>query len=440
MADEADSLTWTRRGFLRLSRSGGAAAWAATAINLDALTQAGTSVAHLSPEDAARDERYWKTVRSAFKLDRRLLNLNNGNSSPSPIPVHEAFTRHLDSCNVLPVHYRDRLKETLAPVRRQLAETFGCGPDEIAFMRNTTEALHAVQAGLTLAAGDEVLTTDQDYTLMLWAWEQRRRRDGIAVNRIQFPVPATAADLVSRIERAITPRTKVLHFCHVTGTTGQIFPVRELSRLARERGIFTIVDGAHAAGHIPFALRDLECDAYGTSLHKWLMAPHGTAFLYLRKDHIDRIWPLHAESPGMEGDIRKFEEIGTHAVAAWAAIADALAFHRAIGSERKAARLRYLTLRWARALQKHPRVTLLSSIERQQTFGIASFEIKGLRAQEVVRTLREKHGILVAAEENQGHPGPVFPHQAIRVTPQVYTSIEEIDAFVAAVNVLLTAA
>lgn len=439
MAGGNDPLTWSRRGFLRFSGSAGAAAWAAAGIDLGAIAQAGSSIAHLSPHDAARDERYWRTVRSAFRLDRRLINLNNGNSSPSPIPVHDAFKRQLDSSNILPVHYRERLKETLGGVRQQLAETFGCGADEIAFTRNATEALHAAQGGLTLAPGDEVLTTDQDYTLMLWAWEQRVRRDKIAVNRIQFPVPATAAELTARIERAITPRTKVLHICHVTGTTGQIFPVRELSRLARQRGIFTIVDGAHGAGHLPFALRDLECDAYGTSLHKWLMAPHGTGFLYVRKDRIDRVWPLHAEIPGMEGDIRKFEEIGTHAVAAWAAIADALAFHHAIGAERKAARLRYLTLRWARALEKHPRVTLLSSLEPGDTFGIASFEADGLNAQDIVRTLREKHGILVAAEENQGHPGPVFPHQAVRVTPQIYTSIDEIDAFVRAMTAILKA-
>ncbi|MGE0395038.1 MAG: aminotransferase class V-fold PLP-dependent enzyme, partial [Vicinamibacterales bacterium] len=361
---------WTRRGFLQWSGSAGAAAWAAHGATAEALGQATASVAHLSPDDAAAGERYWRTIRRAFVLDRRLINLNNGNSSPSPAVVHDAFTRRLSTSNTLPVHYRERLRETLAPVRRRMADTFGCGADEIAFMRNATEALHTVQEGLTLEPGDEVLTTDQDYALMLWAWEQRVRRDRIAVRRIQFPVPATAEDLVSRIERAITPRTKVLHVCHITSTTGQLFPVRELCRMARARGIFTIVDGAHAAGHIPFALRELECDAYGTSLHKWLMAPHGTGFLYVRKDRIERLWPLHAEVPGMEADIRKFEEIGTHAVGAWAAIDDALAFHQTIGAERKAARLRYLTLRWARALERLPRVRLLSDLE--QAWGIAS--------------------------------------------------------------------
>lgn len=430
---------WSRRGFLRWSGSAGAVAWAAQRATLDAVAEATASVAHLSPDAAAREERYWRRLRKAFILDRRLINLNNGNSSPSPIPVHEAFVRHLASSNILPVHYRERLRETLAPVRQRLADSVGCDAGEIAFMRNATEALHTVQEGLTLEPGDEVLTTDQDYSLMLWAWEQRVRRDRIVVNRIQFPVPTTAVDLLARVERAITPRTRVLHVCHITSTTGQLFPVRELSRLARSRGIFTIIDGAHAVGHIPVALHDLECDAYGTSLHKWLMAPPGTGFLYVRRDSIERVWPLHAEIPGMAGDIRKFEEIGTHAVAAWAGIDDALTFHQAIGGERKAARLRYLTLRWARALERLPRVRLLSSLEAGDTWGIASFEVEGVRAQALAGVLREKYGILVATEENQGAPGPVFPHQAVRATPQVYTSAEEIDTFVRAMSDILTA-
>ena len=425
---------WTRRGFLQWSGGAGAAAWAAHRATVESIAEATASIAQMPVGVAAADERYWKTIRRAFTLDRRLINLNNGNSSPSPAVVHDALTRRLAASNVLPVHYRERLKETLAPVRQRMADAFGCRADEIAFMRNATEALHTVQQGLTLEPGDEVLTTDQDYTLMLWAWDQRARRDRIVVNRIQFPVPTTAADLLARVERAITPRTRVLHVCHITSTTGQLFPVRELSRLARSRGIFTIVDGAHAAGHIPVALRDLECDAYGTSLHKWLMAPHGTGFLYVRRDSIERVWPLHAEIPGMAGDIRKFEEIGTHAVAAWAGIGDALAFQQAIGAERKAARLRYLTLRWAHALERLPRVRLLSSLEAGETWGIASFEVEGMRAQELARALRERFAILVATEENQGAPGPVFAHQAIRVTPQVYTSLEEIDRFVRAIT------
>ena len=152
--------------------------------------------------------------------------------------------------------------------------------------------------------------------------------DGIVIKRIQFPVPTTAEDLLRRFEEAITPRTRVLQLCHITNVTGQLFPVRELSLLARQRGIVTLVDGAQAIAHFSFALRDLGCDVYGTGLHKWLMAPHGTGFLYVRRDQIERIWWLQGALDSFRDDIRKFEEIGTQPAAARAAIADALAFHQ----------------------------------------------------------------------------------------------------------------
>jgi selenocysteine lyase/cysteine desulfurase len=340
---------WSRRAFLRLSSALGTAALSARPLGLEAVIAATASVADRSPDEAAQDESYWREIQQAFAVDRTLINLNSGNSSSTPRGVEEAFKRYLDFSNQLPVYYRGLIEQNFERVRRQLAEEFGCDAEEMAMTRNATEALQTAQCGLDLRPDDEVVTTDQDYTLMLWAWDQRARRDKIKVTRIQFPVPTTGDDLVTRFERAITPRTRVFHFPHITNTTGQLFPVRDLCRLARQRGILTIVDGAQAAAHFPFSLRELECDVYGTSLHKWLMAPHGTGFLYVRRESIGRLWPLHAELDSLRGDIRKFEEIGTHPAAARAAIADALLFHQAIGADRKAARLRYLTLRWANA-------------------------------------------------------------------------------------------
>src|SRR5438445_4344454 len=182
---------------------------------------------------------------------------------------------------------------------------------------------------------------------MLTTWDQRMRRDRIQVTRIQVPVPTTQQDLFERFERAISPQTRVLHFCHITNLTGQLFPVQRLCRFARQRGITSIVDGAHAVAHFPFSIRDLEADYYATSLHKWLCAPVGNGFLYVRKENVARTWPLHAASARQGSDIRKFEEIGTSPAATHAAISEAIAFHQAVSDERKAARLRYLTMRWA---------------------------------------------------------------------------------------------
>ena len=424
---------FSRREFIRTSAAAGAAA-VSRPVSLDALAAAGVQAGQQSAEEVAVIEPYWREVRQTFTLDPSLINLNNGNSSPSPRTVHEAFKRHLDDTNRLPVHYRTLLEQRFDDVRREVATEFGCDATELAFTRNATEALHIAQLGLELQPGDEVIATDQDYPRMLWLWDQRARRDGIVVKRVQFPVPATAADLIQRFESAITPRTRVMQFCHITNTTGQLFPARELCRLARSRGIVSIVDGAQAVGHIPFQLRDLECDLYGTSLHKWLMAPHGTGFLYVRREGIERLWPLYAAIDSMRGDIRKFEEIGTHPAAARAAIADALTFHRAVGADRKAARLRYLTMRWINGLRSRPQVRILSSLEPNETWGIASFAIQGVNAGAVVPAMLQKHNIVVSAAVNQGLPGPVLDYSGIRVTPNIYTSIEEIDRFVAAVR------
>ena len=239
----------------------------------------------------AQDEFYWREIQEAFTLDRTLTNLNNGNSCPSPRVVHEAVKRYMDMANMLPVQYNNMIGRNIGTVRRRLAAEFGCDASELALTRNASESLQIAQNGLDMKPGDEVLTTEQDYPRMLTTWDQRVRRDKIKVTRIQFPVPTTQDDLYQRFERAITPQTRVLHFCHITNLTGQLFPVQRLSRLARSRGMLTIVDGAHALAHFPFKLRDLECDYYGVSLHKWLLAPLGNGLLYVRKENIAKTSP-----------------------------------------------------------------------------------------------------------------------------------------------------
>ncbi|MDP1571865.1 MAG: aminotransferase class V-fold PLP-dependent enzyme [Vicinamibacterales bacterium] len=418
---------WSRRSFLRMAGALGAAV-TARPVDLAAVQAAGASVSGLTPDQVAADEFYWREIQSAFMLDRTLINLNNGNSCPTPTVVHEAYKRYLDSSNQAPVHHRGLIERNIETARRRLAREFGCDPEEMAITRNASEALQIAQNGLDLEPGDEVVTTDQDYGRMLTTWDQRVRRDKITVSFVDFPVPTTEDDLYARIEKAITPRTKVLHFCHITNLTGQLFPVQRLSRMARARGITTIVDGAHAVAHFPFALRDLECDFYGTSLHKWLLAPTGTGFLYVRRERIAGCWPLQAAPRTRTDDIRKFEEIGTSPAATKAAINEALAFHQAIGTERKAARLRYLTLRWANQLKAHPRIRLYTDLDH--VYGVANVGIEGMKAPEIYQFLWDRYRIITAAINREDYSG-------IRVTPNIYTPLEEIDTFVAAMQELV---
>ena len=341
----------------------------------------------------------------------------------------------MEMINMAPTFYQGPVAERVQTIRVGMAHEFGCTPEELALTRGASESLQIVQNGIDLKAGDEVLTTEQDYPRMLVTWDQRMRREAIVVPRIQFPVPTTADDLVSRFEGAITPRTKVLHFCHITNVTGQLFPVQRLCRLARSRGIVTIVDGAHALGHFPFKLRDLECDAYGVSLHKWLLAPMGNGCLYVRREMIPKFWPLQAVPESQGSDIRKFEAIGTHPWAIRAALGEALAYHQAIGGDRKAARLRYLTLRWVNALKGNSRLKVLSEMsEPAQTWGLAAVHIDGIGARDLVRFLLDKYRIMVSPLFGQGRPNQVYEFQGIRVTPNIYTTLEEIDTFVTAME------
>ena len=382
-----------------------------------------------SPEAIARDENFWREIQQSFTVDRSFINLNNGGVSPSPRVVQDALQRHLAFSNEGPVHTMWRILEPqIENVRQRLARNFGCDPEELAITRNASESLEICIFGLNLKPGDEVLTTNQDYPRMLTSWRQRERRDGIKVNTISFPVPPPSLDdLYSRFERAITPRTKVIHFCHITNLTGQIFPVKRICQLGRERGIEVIVDGAHAFAHFPFQHHDLDCDYYGTSLHKWLLAPIGTGFLYVKKAKIKNLWPLMAADVKQDEDIRKFEEIGTHPAANHNAIAEALTFHEGIGIERKAARLRYLKERWARRLEQNKGVRVLTPYDPQQSCGLALFNIDGVDMPKLGTHLWEKHHIIVTPIVHEEFHG-------IRVTPNVYTTLAEIDMFCEAVE------
>jgi len=427
--------SWSRRDFLRTAGAAPAITFAWNAANLERVEAASRSVAGRLPEDVAEDEFYWREVQLAFKLDRTLINLNNGFTCPAPRVVLESAFRYTEMINMLPVHYQGMVAGGIQTIRRRMANEFGCDPEELALTRGASEALQIAQNGIDLEPGDEVVTTEQDYPRMLTTWDQRMRREGIKVTRLQFPVPATPDHLYTLFERAITPKTKVFHFCHTTNLTAQLFPVQRISRLARSKGIVTIVDGAHALGQFPFKLRDLECDAYGVSLHKWLLAPIGNGCLYVRREMIPRFWPLQAAPEQQDYDITKFEAIGTHPWGIRAALGEALAFHQAIGGERKAARLRYLTLRWANALKPNPRIRILSNLnEPPEAWGVAAVNIEGIDVRDLARFLMNKYRIVVVPLVGGVPPNQVFDYQALRVSPNVYTTLEEIDTFVEAMK------
>lgn len=372
----------------------------------------------------ADDEDFWVQIQQAFSLDRNTVNFNNGGVSPSPRVVQDALRRYLEFSNQAPSIYMwQQLEPEIESVRRRLARTFGCDGEEIAITRNASEALETCLLGFDLQPGDEVLTTWLDYPRMITTIRQRERRDGIKMVQVKpTHVPKEPRDLVAAFEQGLTSRTKLILVSQVSFLNGQIFPVREVCRLGAKHGIPVIVDGAHAFAQFPFKRDELECDYYGTSLHKWLMAPVGTGFLHVRKDKIAGLWSLYAAEETQKGDIRKYEEIGTHPAANHNAIGEALTFHEMIGSERKANRLRYLRKRWTDRLTDLPKVQFHTSLDSSNSCGLTTVGIRGLKNSDLQAWLMAKHSIYVTGITHEAFEG-------VRVTPNVYSTLGEVDRF-----------
>jgi selenocysteine lyase/cysteine desulfurase len=390
--------------------------------NFQAKTRA---VENLAPERVAADEDFWATVQQAFSVTRGIVNLNNGGVSPSPRIVTEAFVRYTWQQEDATAYTMWQLLEPQSEtIRTGLAEIFGCLTEEIAITRNASESLEILLMGMDFKPGDEILTTTQDYPRMLTTLKQREMREGLKLNLIKIPLaPRDVNDLATPFERAVTPRTKLILVSHQINLTGQIMPVRKVCEMARAKGIETIVDGAHSFGQFDFKRDDLGCDYFGTSLHKWLYAPKGTGMLYVKKDKIPRIWALMASEDKNRNDIRKFEEIGTHSAAMRLAIGEAILFHHALGAKRKEARLRYLSRYWMNKLKAVPKVGFNTSFDETQSCAIGNFKIEGIDPGQLGAYLMAKHKIFTTPIVHEEFSG-------VRITPNVYTTLWELDRFV----------
>lgn len=374
-------------------------------------------------------EAFWFHVQQAYDVDRSMINLNNGGVAPSPRVVHDAMIRQLAITNHAPPRQLWLVQDPQVElVRRRLAKAFGCDAEELAITRNASESLQICLNGIDLEPGDEILTTTQDYPRMINTIRQRAMREKIVMQQIKLPVPVESDDeVVALFEGAVTPRTRVILMCHVVNITGEILPVRRICRLARERGILTIIDGAHAFAHFVYNGAELDCDFYATSLHKWLSAPIGTGFLYVRRDRIRDLWPLTAPPDPKSQDIRKFEEIGTHPTAPRMAIAEALTFYEGIGPKRKEDRLRALRQYWVDRLQQLDRIRIHTNLAPEQSCCIATVQIEGINSVKLSSYLWEKHQILVTPIMHEDFEG-------IRVTPNTYTTLGELDLFIEAME------
>src|SRR5450432_767080 len=248
------------------------------------------------PNQLASDEDFWYYIQQSYTVSPTLINLNNGGVAPAPKTVQDAMKRYYDYCNETPSYYMWRiLDQGREPLRKNLARLAGSSAEEIALVRNASEALETVIFGLELKAGDEVVLAKQDYPNTINAWKQRELRDGIKLVWINMDLPSEDNEyMASQYIKAFTAKTKIVQVTHIINWNGQILPVRKIADAAHAKGIDVLVDGAHSFAHFDFTIPELGADYFGTSLHKWLGACIGSGMLYIKKEKIKNTYPLFA--------------------------------------------------------------------------------------------------------------------------------------------------
>jgi isopenicillin-N epimerase len=367
-------------------------------------------------------DRYWAELRRQWLLAPDRINLNCGSVGCTPLPVLRATIDHLLAAEAFrepeyPWFGYDENRHVRG-VRDALAKFLHCQRDELALTRNATEGNNVVCNGLDLKPGDEALLTDQEHPGGRCCWEQKAARYGIKLNLVRLPrPPASTEEIVERFTKALTPRTRIIVFSHITTVTGLILPVKEICRVARERSILTHVDGAHAIGQIPLDLHDLGCDFYASSPHKWLLAPKGTGTLYVREELLERLWVSIASADwrNYKQKAYRFSNVGTSNLSIMVGLKAALDFHHAIGPERIYRRIHELAAR-VRERVKGARLRLANASDDAFYGGLVSFEpVKG-DLRQVVKECAARN-IRIAG-------GP----ERIRVATHIFTQTTELNA------------
>ncbi len=389
------------------------------------------SVAEIPSAELAKDEDFWKQIRADYLLNPDYINLENGYYCFLPKPILESQIKHLREINYQGSYYMRTVqfdnKKTMAA---KLAALAVCSTDELIITRNTTESLDIIIGGLNWKAGDEAVMAEQDYPSMLNMFKQIASRYGAVNKIISIPNhPASDEEIVNLYANALTDKTKLLMVCHMINITGHILPVRKICDMAHARGVDVMVDGAHAFGHFRFTIPELNCDYYGSSLHKWLSVPLGSGILYVKKENIKKIWPLIASGETNPDSILRLNQIGTHPVYTDLTVTEAIDYFNILGAERKEARLRYLQHYWTDKVRNMPHVILNTPSDPVRSCAIANVGVNGIKPGELGDILFKKYKIYCAPIDGANVHG-------CRITPNVYTSTEELDVLVRALTEL----
>src|SRR3569833_896198 len=393
-----------------------------------------TSVAAPADRDPARvvrDERYWGKVARQYRVSADFINLENGYYGIASEPVRRAYLRNADRLNRLNSYLlRTTYKAELERIRTRLAAIAGVASGEIAFTRGGTEALQNLIAGYNrLRPGDAVMYADLDYYSCQYAMDWLRNRRGVQIVRIAIPEPPTRDKVLETYSRALRdhPRVRLLLLTHMNNRTGLVVLVRVFVAFARMRGVDVIVDAAHSWGQLDFTLPDLGADFVGCTLHKWINAPLGTGFLYVREQRLKDVDAAFGDRTYAASDIRSRVHSGTLDVAAFLTVPTALDCHQALGTSVVEARLRYLRDRWVGQVKDNDKDENHTPDDPSMHCGMTSFRLSGRTSQAdneaIAGYLLNAHHIFTVRREG------LAGGDCVRVTPAQFTMADQVDRF-----------
>ena len=370
---------------------------------------------------------FWLQIRNDYKLKPDYINLENGYFSMMAQPVLNKYLDDVRLINTEASYYMRTIQfENKKKINDRLANLLGCSPEELIITRNTTESLDTVISGIDWKEGDEAIMAEQDYGSMLDMFKQQSKRYGLVQKIVSVPLdPKTDEEIVDLYEKSITPKTRLIMICHMINITGHILPVKKICDMAHAKGVEVMVDGAHAVAHIDFKISELNCDYYGSSLHKWLGTPMGAGILFIKKEKIKTHWPIYGEFGFEETDVRKLNHTGTHPVSTDIAIHHAIDYHEKIGIKRKEDRLRFLQTYWTGKAKKIKKVYINTPADPARSCGIANVGIEGVKPADLSKILLEKYKVWTVAIDTANVHG-------VRITPHVYTTTAELDLFLKA--------
>ncbi|MCK1719004.1 aminotransferase class V-fold PLP-dependent enzyme [Bradyrhizobium sp. 141] len=434
-----ETISSDRRSILKGLAAAGVTSLATPAMAAEGLAAEGLPAQPTGAAAAiAADKSYWADVKGLYAVTSDVVNFENGYWGIMTEPVRREFIRQSDMINYQNTYYaRLRAGADFEAVRARVAEAVGAAVEEIALTRGATEALQLLIGGYNrLKPGDGVLYADLDYDSMQYAMNALRARRGVDVVKFDVPEPATRQAVLDAYARAIeaNPKTRLLLLTHVSHRTGFVMPIAEIARMAKAKGIDTIVDAAHSWGQIDFKVSELEADFVGFNLHKWIGAPLGVGFLYIRKDRLAAIDRDMGDEDFAESDIRSRVHTGTVNFATVLTVPTAVALHQQIGAAAKQARLRYLRDYWVSRVRGFKDIEILTPDEVGSYGAITSFRLAGKTSkadnEAIVVKLRDSHKVMTVRRAG------VAKGQCIRVTPALFTDEVDLDRLVEALAVI----